>query len=56
MMKSVVLLEMARRFLQPGLEFLVVQVTARVWARQMGKAKLSLRGGVHMTRVHSPWL
>ena len=31
-------------------------VTRSIWATQSGKAKLSLSGGVHMTRVASPWL
>ena len=38
------------------LMFLVVTLTAKICAKQIGKAKLSLKGGVHITRVHSPWL
>ena len=69
-MKQVVDSEMLNMFLQPGLGFLTVTLTAstckshiskvppsaQTWARQMGKAKLSLSGGVHMTLVASPWL
>merc|ERR1719348_2485632 len=55
-MKMVVVRETERRETQPGLGRRVVRVTASTCARQTGKAKRSLRGGVHMTLVASPWL
>ena len=56
MMNSVVAEDTETRLTQPGLRVLVVTEMARICARQSGKAKLSRSGGVHMTRVASPWL
>ena len=53
-MKRVVVEDTDTRLLQPGLWDLVVTEMARICARQSGNAKLSRRGGVHMTRVASP--